>query len=315
MAGRALGAITGAAIGGWTAQHADWRSWFIGLSFRGSWPPRWRFSRCESRGAAVRCGRFAGRAIPPTGGDALLLRQAVHAARAARRGIRGDRDERHGAIFRALFRRRIPFGNRADRRVARADGHRRHEFGAHHRRLRHRLGRQARPALVRMGTLNSARAGDAAVRDRIVSAHAGPHDGGAAARACRAVHLLHADAGHRAEHGGRDHARLLRLHRRRRLRAGRGRPRADHRGRHQRSGCATQLRCGSILGPLSRRRSATRGRRGPGRRLRSRLRARHSLCDGRGCLAVAVGQPALPAAARALRADLDTVYRPAGPET
>lgn len=33
--GAPLGALAGASIGGWTAQHADWRSWFIGLALPG----------------------------------------------------------------------------------------------------------------------------------------------------------------------------------------------------------------------------------------------------------------------------------------
>jgi predicted MFS family arabinose efflux permease len=33
--GAPIGALTGAMIGGWTAQHADWRRWFIGLAIPG----------------------------------------------------------------------------------------------------------------------------------------------------------------------------------------------------------------------------------------------------------------------------------------
>jgi MFS family permease len=33
--GAPIGALAGAAIGGWTAQHADWRQWFIGLAIPG----------------------------------------------------------------------------------------------------------------------------------------------------------------------------------------------------------------------------------------------------------------------------------------
>jgi predicted MFS family arabinose efflux permease len=33
--GAPLGALAGASIGGWTAQHADWRSWFLGLAIPG----------------------------------------------------------------------------------------------------------------------------------------------------------------------------------------------------------------------------------------------------------------------------------------
>jgi predicted MFS family arabinose efflux permease len=33
--GAPLGALAGAAIGGWTAQHANWRSWFVGLAVPG----------------------------------------------------------------------------------------------------------------------------------------------------------------------------------------------------------------------------------------------------------------------------------------
>lgn len=33
--GAPIGALLGAVIGGWTAQHADWRLWFIGLSIPG----------------------------------------------------------------------------------------------------------------------------------------------------------------------------------------------------------------------------------------------------------------------------------------
>ena len=67
--GAPIGAMTGAALGGWTAQHADWRWWFIGLAVPGFVVAALALAtlREPRRGGFDAGGVIAGRRIPSTG--------------------------------------------------------------------------------------------------------------------------------------------------------------------------------------------------------------------------------------------------------
>ena len=66
--GAPLGALAGATIGGWTAQHADWRWWFIGLSVPGfAAAALAAFTLREPRRGAYDPVRADPEAIPSTG--------------------------------------------------------------------------------------------------------------------------------------------------------------------------------------------------------------------------------------------------------
>ena len=72
--GAPLGALAGAAIGGWTAQHADWRSWFIGLSVPGFLTAVLAmFTLREPRRGAFDAGGLATGAIPSIGAAMRFL--------------------------------------------------------------------------------------------------------------------------------------------------------------------------------------------------------------------------------------------------
>ncbi len=72
--GAPLGALAGAAIGGWTAQHADWRSWFIGLSIPGFVAAALAiFTLREPRRGAFDAGGLAAGAIPSIGAAMRFL--------------------------------------------------------------------------------------------------------------------------------------------------------------------------------------------------------------------------------------------------
>jgi MFS family permease len=66
--GAPIGALLGAVIGGWTAQHADWRLWFIGLSVPGFMIAVLAFCTLrEPRRGAFDAGGLASGVIPSTG--------------------------------------------------------------------------------------------------------------------------------------------------------------------------------------------------------------------------------------------------------
>jgi predicted MFS family arabinose efflux permease len=66
--GAPLGALAGAAIGGWTAQHANWRSWFVGLAVPGVIAAALAlFTLREPRRGACDAGGITTGAIPSTG--------------------------------------------------------------------------------------------------------------------------------------------------------------------------------------------------------------------------------------------------------
>ena len=66
--GAPLGALAGASIGGWTAQHADWRSWFVGLAIPGFAVAALALATLrEPLRGAFDAGGVASGAIPSTG--------------------------------------------------------------------------------------------------------------------------------------------------------------------------------------------------------------------------------------------------------
>jgi predicted MFS family arabinose efflux permease len=73
--GAPVGALAGAALGGWTAQHADWRTWFIGLSIPGFVAAALAaFTLREPRrGAFDAAGFAAGERVPSTGAAMRFL--------------------------------------------------------------------------------------------------------------------------------------------------------------------------------------------------------------------------------------------------
>ncbi len=65
--GAPIGALAGAAIGGWTAQHANWRSWFVGLAVPGVIAAALAlFTLREPRRGACDAGGITTGAIPST---------------------------------------------------------------------------------------------------------------------------------------------------------------------------------------------------------------------------------------------------------
>src|SRR6185437_16385936 len=91
-----------------------------------------------------------------------------------------------------------------------------------------------RQALVRMGTWGHLDPCRAVLRNRIRPAHAVARRGPADCRAHCALRVLHADLGDSAEHGGREHARFLRVPRGGGDRTGGDRLWADDRGHLER---------------------------------------------------------------------------------
>jgi predicted MFS family arabinose efflux permease len=72
--GAPLGALAGAAIGGWTAQHADWRSWFVGLAIPGFAAAALAlFTLREPRRGAFDAGGMTSGAIPSVGAAMRFL--------------------------------------------------------------------------------------------------------------------------------------------------------------------------------------------------------------------------------------------------
>jgi MFS family permease len=72
--GAPIGALLGAVIGGWTAQHADWRLWFIGLSVPGFIVAVLAFCTLrEPRRGAFDAGGFTSGVIPSTGAAMRFL--------------------------------------------------------------------------------------------------------------------------------------------------------------------------------------------------------------------------------------------------
>jgi predicted MFS family arabinose efflux permease len=70
--GAPIGALAGAALGGWTAQHADWRTWFLGLAIPGILTAVLAaFTLREPRRGAFDAAGFTAGAPVPSAGAAL----------------------------------------------------------------------------------------------------------------------------------------------------------------------------------------------------------------------------------------------------